>query len=414
VKSLQIDGNQANASINLAQIRLSSGTPNDLREALKLFERAYALDTDLETARALVVVSLRLNDKEAASRNFKIYSDCLSLATSRSTAAAARAELGGALIEAGLFREAITELTAAVNAEPSNATAVLRLARANLALNDIPSAGRTLESAVSRGLETAAIYALLAQVYEKSGHIENAIPAMRLAIQHDPQSEKYRFAYGILLIDALAPEAAVIRLKEATELFPNSAHLTLALGLAHFKAGRNDEAARLFRRAIELEPKFSTAFAYLGMTYLEIGQYEDAVKAYEQALVFNENSGVVDYLIADAYLRHGSGDSALVEEHLIRAVKLDPSFAPARLALGKLYFRSNRLTEAVPELQKAISIDSNLAEAYYQLGRLYARLKRTSEAEAMLASFKRLSDSQKEQEQKDRKEIVRRLADVLF
>jgi Flp pilus assembly protein TadD len=82
--------------------------------------------------------------------------------------------------------------------------------------------------------------------------------------------------------------------------------------------------------------------------------------------------------------------------------------------LGKLYFRSNRLAKAASELEQANSIDPNLAEAYYQLGRVYGRLKRTSEAEVMLASFKRLSDSQKGQEQKDRKEIVRRLADVLF
>ena len=65
--------------------------------------------------------------------------------------------------------------------DPSNADSVVRLARVHLARKDIPSAGRTLEGAVARGVESAAVYALLAEVYEQSGHPENAIPAMRLS-----------------------------------------------------------------------------------------------------------------------------------------------------------------------------------------------------------------------------------------
>ena len=55
-----------------------------------------------------------------------------------------------------------------------------------------------------------------------------------------------------------------------------------------------------------------------------------------------------------------------------------------------------------------------MAEAYYQLGRVYALIKRADEAQDTLATFKQLSDKQKEQEQKDRRDIVRRLANVLF
>ena len=58
----------------------------------------------------------------------------------------------------------------------------------------------------------------------------------------------------------------------------------------------------------------------------------------------------------------------------------EPSFAQARLALGKLYLRTDRLPEAVGELERVIKLDPNLAEAYYHLGRAYVKLKRTAEA----------------------------------
>ena len=412
--SLRLDKNQPNALVNLAQIRQASGKTDDLRTAEELLSRAYALTPDIEVARALVIIALRLNDREAAARYFREYSGHLAEASNQASTAASRAQLGAALLEAGLSKEAIIELNAAVSAEPSNTDAIVRLAKAYLAVNDIPSAGRTLEAAVARGLGTAPMYALLASVYEKSGHIENAIPAMRLAIQSDPQSETYRFAYGMLLTSALAPEAAVIRLKEALELFPKSSRLWLALGIAHFKASRNNEAAESLTRAVELDPKLAVAFAYLGMTYVEIGQYDAAISSYEHALAVNGKLGVVEFLIADVLLRQATTDSARIETHLARAVELEPSFAPARLALGKSYFRSNRLAEAARELEQVVKLEPNLAEAYYQLGRVYTRLKRTAEAQTTLATFKQLSSTQKEQALKDRKQIVDRLANVLF
>jgi tetratricopeptide (TPR) repeat protein len=93
---------------------------------------------------------------------------------------------------------------------------------------------------------------------------------------------------------------------------------------------------------------------------------------------------------------------------------LDQSFALARLALGKLYFRLNRLEDAASQLERVIALNPNLAEAHYQLGRVYTRLKREREAQAALATFKRLSDEQKEQAQNERRDIVRRLANVMF
>jgi tetratricopeptide (TPR) repeat protein len=79
-----------------------------------------------------------------------------------------------------------------------------------------------------------------------------------------------------------------------------------------------------------------------------------------------------------------------------------------------LYFRTERLPEALAEFEQVVKLDPNLAETYYQLGRLYTRLKRPAEAQTTLAKFKQLSETQKEQQQKDRKDIVRRLADVRF
>jgi len=404
-RSLKLDPNQQNALVNLAQIRFAT---NDLRASAELFKRALTIQPDVEVARALIVIALRLKDYPAASTYYQGYS-----AESGTQTAAARAELGAALFEAGLLKEAEAELTAAVNLSPTDTDSVVRLARVYLARKEIPAAGRTLEASVARGNDPAPVYALLADVYEQSGHVENAIPAMRLAIQRDPQSEKYRFAYAVLLTNSNAPGAAVIRLEESLQTFPSSSRLWFALGFANFKLDKNEEAERALRKAVELDPKFAAAFAYLGLIRAKTGAYAEAITLYENALRADSKLAVVHHLIADAMLKQNA-DARVVETHLRQAVTMDPTFTPARLSLGKLFMRAQRWAEAVVELEQVVKFDPSVPEAYYQLGLAYGRLKRTADAQTAMATFKRLSDAEKKREDEDLREVVKRLSNVRF
>ncbi|HEX8772675.1 MAG TPA: tetratricopeptide repeat protein [Pyrinomonadaceae bacterium] len=412
--SLKLDPMQAGALANLAQIRFAAGTPEGLRAARDLFERARAIEPDVEFARALVVIALRMGDRASASRYYGDYKALIPGANSRVTGPSGRAELGTVLYENGLVNEAAEELDAVVAAEPANVKAIVLLAQTYLARKDIVSAGRTLESAVARGLDEAPLYAALADIYQASGHIENAIPAMRLAIERDPKNEAYRFRYGMLLVDTKAPAAAVIRLREALAEFPNSSKLWFALGVALFTNRKHDEAATAFERVVALSPKFAPALAYLGMIYDETGRYAEAVALYERAAAADERLAVAQYLLADAMMRQTSPDLARAELRLKRALELDETFSPARLTLAKLYVRAERLTEAVTQLERLVAANPNLAEAQYQLGRLYMRLKRTAEAQKALATFKRLNENQQQQAENDQQELVRRLANVRF
>ena len=119
----------------------------------------------------MTVIALRCNDRERAADCYRAYAKRLASAGGKAPDAAARSELGGALLEAGLLDEAELELKAALGVDASNADAVVRLARVYLARKDIPAAGRTLEAALARKVEAPAIYALLAVAYENGGSL---------------------------------------------------------------------------------------------------------------------------------------------------------------------------------------------------------------------------------------------------
>jgi Tfp pilus assembly protein PilF len=422
--SLKLDERQPNALVNLAQIRFAAGQPEDLRAARDLFARADAIAPDAELARALVVIALKLGDRASAATAYRAYAARLkdaptaTLSTTPTeptpTTPAARAELGAALLEADLLDEATAELNAALAVEPNNVAAVVALARAQLRRRDVPGAGRTLEAAVARGLDAAPVYAALAEVYAAGGYVENAIPAMRLAVERDPRNEAYHYRYALLLIDTRAPAAAVIRMKEALKTLPASARVWLALGIAQLTEGSHADAEQSLRRALELDPRAVPALAYLGATAGLRGQYAQAVAYYERAIAVDDRTAALYFLAADALLKLTEVDAPRVEKYLARANELDPALAPARLALGKLYMRAERWADAAAQLEQAARLAPELSEAHYQLGRAYTRLKRKDDAQRELALFKQQSEAARVREETQALDLVRRLANVRF
>jgi len=288
----------------------------------------------------------------------------------------------------------------------------LKLSQMLMEKGDLHAAGRTLENAVASGLDDAKIYAALADVYEKDGHFENAIPAMRLAVLRDPQNELYHFRYGLLLTDSHAPGAGIVRLQEALKQFPNSARLWLALGIAQLTYGQNAEAENSFTRSLALDPKAVPALAYLGVVYSERGMHQKAIEFYEQAIALNPQLAALHYLVADTMLEASNPDTTRAEKYLRRAIELDPNLAAAYLTWGRLYVRADRYSEAASLLERAVSLQPESLQAHYQLGRVLMKLKRTDEANRELAIFKQLSEKQKAQNEP--REIARRLANVRF
>lgn len=425
--SLKIDANQQSALVNLAQLRSGTGRAEDLRAARDLFERAMNVAPDTDIARALVVIALRLGERDRAAAAYRDYAARLGdsatpaqppppvvTASSAAASAALRSELGRALLEGGLVDEAVGELNAAITSNPSDADALVALARAYMRRKEIPAAGRALESAVARGVDAAPVYAELADVYEAAGHAENAIPAMRLAIARDPKNEAYHFRYGLLLTDTSAPAAAVIRLNEALRQFPSSTRLWLALGVAQLTDGKNAEAEESFRRSLELDPKSLPALGYLGTTHVERGDYAQGLAYYERAIATDDRQGVLYYLAADTMLKMPDADNAKAERYLARAVELDPSLAPAHLALAKIYEREERWADAASHLEIAARLAPDLNETHYHLGRVYQRLQRSDDARRELALFKEQSDTEKQRRETERRDLVRRLATVRF
>ena len=409
--SLAANPNQPSALVNLGQIRLAE---NNLAAARELFEKVKIIAPDVEILRALVLISLQLNEKTRAAEEFKEYSAALRTVSVSFTDAESNEALGKALLANNLLDEARAEFEYILANDANNINALVFLSKVYLQRKDIRAAGKLLESAVARGVSDAKIYAALADVYQTGGYMENAIPAMRLAIEKEPKNDFYRARYGLLLIDSKAPAAAIIRLNEALKEFPNSPRVWLVLGIAQQMDGKSVDARKSFERVLQIEPQSVPALAYLATSQVEQAQYLEATKTYRRALAVEEKNAILHYLLADTLLKIPNSDTAQIQKHLVRSVQLDEKLAQAHVALGKLYARAEDWQKALIELEQGVRYAPESAEAHYQLGRTLARLKRTDESKAAFEKYKKLNESQTAQKEATRQELVRRLANVQF
>ncbi|HEX9960495.1 MAG TPA: tetratricopeptide repeat protein [Pyrinomonadaceae bacterium] len=409
--SLKANPNQPSALVNLGQIRVAE---NNLAAARELFEKVKAIAPDVEILRALILISLQLNEKTRAAAEFKEYSAALKTISVSYAGSKADESLGKALLTGDLLDEARQEFEYILASDADNINALILLSKVYLQRKDIRAAGKLLESAVARGISDAKIYAALADVYQSGGYMENAIPAMRLAIEKEPKNDFYRARYGLLLIDSKAPAAAIIRLNEALKEFPDSARIRLVLGIAQQIDGKSVDARNSFERVLEIEPESVPALAYLATSQVEQAQYAEAVKTYRRALAIEEKNAILHYLLADTLLKIPTSDAALIQKHLARSVELDEKLAQAHVALGKLYARAEDWQKALVEFEQGVRYSPESAEAYYQLGRTLARLKRTEESKAAFEKYKKLNETQTAQKEASRQELVRRLANVQF
>jgi tetratricopeptide (TPR) repeat protein len=107
---------------------------------------------------------------------------------------------------------------------------------------------------------------------------------------------------------------------------PGDAGAINALGVLLARRGYLGRAAAHFERVIALQPEFGGGYGNLGNVLYEQGKYQDAVRRYEEALARAERPEV-HVELALTWCEIGRFDRA--REHYQRAMRIDPSLAPA-------------------------------------------------------------------------------------
>ena len=122
-----------------------------------------------------------------------------------------------------------------------------------------------------------------------------------------------------------------------------------------------ESGKKFLEHASRLEPKSGAAFRYLGECYTMIGKVSEAIVAYKKAIKNNPSDAAS--LSALGCLFDEQGENADISMMFCQeSVKLSPDNGLFRYRLGKLYYKQNRLDEALKEFKKAELLDQDVSE----------------------------------------------------
>ena len=174
------------------------------------------------------------------------------------------------------------------------------------------------------------------------------------------------------------------------------------LGTIYYDQGYFNKAIRSFKRALEIEPGFTDSSIGLSIILNDLGRYEEGQKVFDEARTMlavknkagdpslNEKLATKHDELADLYYRHHRYNEALEQfqkaqtltnlrrpeigvsvanclvqlnqlpqalRELHQLVRDYPHFVPARLKLGKCYYDSHQIPEALEQWEAVLQYE---------------------------------------------------------
>lgn len=149
----------------------------------------------------------------------------------------------------------------------------------------------------------------------------------------------------------------------------NAPLLLAGMGGIELIDGKKDEARQRFETAISLSKgKDVAVFNAVGRANNEAksGDPQYSIEKLTAATqVKNFNSPETYMLLGDAYRKKVDGGNAV--SNYQKALTLDPNYAAAKNAIGRIYLTQRNADIFVPAFEDAIKLDPNYAPAYFEL-----------------------------------------------
>ncbi len=157
----------------------------------------------------------------------------------------------------------------------------------------------------------------------------------------------------------------------------------------HARRNRSAEARALLEEALRLEPANAQAHESLGVLELRQNNMDAAMVWFDKAAQLDSRSYLTQYFAAMLTVRKGlgSGHTSAAEARLLRAIELNPQFAPAHSTLANLYqFRDETLAQALHHAKRAAELEPGEQMHRINVGNVLLRMKRADEALALAHS----------------------------
>jgi len=190
--------------------------------------------------------------------------------------------------------------------------------------------------------------------------------AAKLAASTDTEAE------GLYWETKSAQRLATRTLAEASEMDSTSPKLHVLLGDVYRQQRLFPDAEQEYRKALAIQPNDTGALFGLSLGLLANGQTEEAFTLAQTALAKEPDDPEINAVMGEILCARNDFSGA--EPYLKESLGAKPEYIPhVHALLGKVYSRTGRTEQAIPELKLALTGDKD-GTVHYQLARLYLKV----------------------------------------
>lgn len=265
---------------------------------------------------------------------------------------------------------------------------------------DYENAIRVANEMIAAGHETAELYNLLGEAYEKSKETIKAYNALRRATQLAPRDENNYLDLIALGVDHRNYDLALDIAEVALQNIPNSYRLLLQRGAVKAFRGQMNAAIEDFEAASKLDPQKNLPFYSIVMAMMQMDQLREGIEILRKRVAEYPDDYLLLYALGESLNRLGTPRGSPTEQEALdaleKSVRLNPNFAASRVALGRLLLRRGEIDRVIEELERALALQPTELSPCYPLAQAYRRKGNAQRADELMAKFQQYKEEEKD------------------
>ncbi len=382
-RALAADPGSAKANIGIATINIQRGEFDKALEQLKRGEVSTPRDRDIHLLLAGLYEKkgdVKLSDYHSLLGGKTKLTQAVQKTPTQTAASGAEGEM--------------EVLRAAIKEHPEDIISYEKLGHLYRAAGKDTEAIEAYREAAHRNSTNSDVYLSLGILHEKKSQIDEAVVAYKRAIKAAPTSAEAHLRLGDIRFTRGLFQEAVEQYSEFLKLRPASPDIHLKLGRIFAKSKEAGLAISSYTSVLTYSPNDGDANREIATLYAQKGDTEKAIAHYKKALSIHKDDNEARTSLISIFVKSKQYDEITVL--LKEAVELSPDDQVNHYKLGLIYDFKKDYENAIATYKKAIELKPDNARALNALGRLYMKTGRLSEAKETLEAAKKADPTMEE------------------
>ncbi len=273
--------------------------------------------------------------------------------------------------QTGDYYGAITDLSVALEINPSYSFALNNRGDAKISIGDFDSAILDLNKSIEITPDLPEAYNNLGLAYYYKEDFSTAYKNYNKAISLDSTNGNYFFNIGLVDFSTEKYESAIVNFEKAKSLTNEIPDYSYYLSNAYKALGFYEKSIDI----LKLDPLTASDYINLndiGLNYYALEQYDSAITYFDRSALFEENNPQI--YINRGYAFYDYDKKELAFKDFEKAISLDSTNVEALYMKSVVHYDLGEYQLALAELSNAINIYSNIAEFYDQRARTKIKL----------------------------------------